>query len=89
MIVLEIKRANFFPRPNRHPMENPPFRFPIAMTIRCYECGKVFDAVLTSKASHDFPCPVCGKVEVFDLAQWERKAIAWNKKMLRQSRGRR
>ena len=65
------------------------WRFPMTMTIRCYECGKVFDVVLTSKDSHDLPCPACGKVEVFDLGAWEKKAIAWNKKMFRKSgRGR-
>jgi len=61
----------------------------MTMTIRCYDCGKVFDVVLASKAAHQFPCPACGKVEVFDLAEWERKAIAWNKKMLGQSGWRR
>ncbi len=66
-------------------MENLAFRFPMPMTIRCYECGKVFDVVLSSRAPHDFPCPACGKVEVFDLGQWERKAIAWNAKMFRKS----
>ena len=63
--------------------------FPMTMTIRCYECGKVFDVVLTSKDSHDYPCPACGKVEVFDLGAWEKRAIAWNEKMIRKSgRGR-
>ena len=62
------------------------WQFPMAMTIRCYECGKVFEVVLTSKESHDFPCPACGKGEVFDLGAWERKAIAWSEKMGRKLR---
>ena len=56
------------------------------MTIRCYECGKVFDVVITSKDSHDYPCPVCGKVEVFDLGSWERKAIAWQERMAKKEK---
>jgi len=42
-------------------------RFPMTMTIRCYECGKVFDAVLTDSNPHTCPCPACGRVEVVDL----------------------
>jgi predicted RNA-binding Zn-ribbon protein involved in translation (DUF1610 family) len=57
--------------------------FPMQMTIRCYECGEVFDVVLTSEDPHDFPCPACGKVEVFDLGAWKKKAIAYNKKIIR------
>ena len=63
------------------------WRFPMSMTIRCYDCGKVFDVVLTSRESHDFPCPGCGKVEVFDLGGWERRMIAWNHKMFRKAGG--
>jgi predicted RNA-binding Zn-ribbon protein involved in translation (DUF1610 family) len=62
-------------------------RFPMPFTIRCYACGKVFDVLLPDKQSHEYPCPVCGKVEVFDLGAWERRAIAWNERMLRKSRG--
>ncbi len=61
--------------------------FQMAMTIRCYQCGKVFDVTLTSKESHNFPCPACGKIEKFDLGEWQRKAIAWNEKMTRKMRG--
>jgi len=57
-------------------------RFQMPMTIRCYECGNVFDVVLVDKDSHDYPCAACGKVEVFDLGAWETKAIAWNEKMI-------
>jgi predicted RNA-binding Zn-ribbon protein involved in translation (DUF1610 family) len=52
------------------------------MTIRCYACGKVFDVLLTDKEPHDYPCPACGKVEVFDLGFWEKKAAAYNAKRL-------
>ncbi len=61
------------------------WRFPMPMTIRCYGCGKVFDVLVTDRDSHDYACPACGKVEVFDLGAWEKKAIAWNQKMLRKS----
>jgi hypothetical protein len=59
----------------------------MTLTIRCYECGKVFDVALTSKEPSGYPCPACGKVEVFDLGAWEKKAIAWNEKMTRKLRG--
>jgi hypothetical protein len=68
-------------------MESMPWRFPMPMTIRCYACGEVFDVVLLDKDSHDYPCPACGKVEVFDLGAWEKKAIAWNKKLISKPRG--
>ncbi|HEY5909094.1 MAG TPA: hypothetical protein VJA21_00665 [Verrucomicrobiae bacterium] len=50
-------------------MENLPFHFPMNLTIRCYECGKVFEVVVASRAPQDFPCPACGKVEAFDLGE--------------------
>jgi phage FluMu protein Com len=49
------------------------FHFPMSMTIRCYQCGKVYDAVLTSEEPHELPCPDCGKVEVYDLASMVKK----------------
>jgi hypothetical protein len=64
-------------------------RFPISMTIRCYQCGKVYDAVLSSEERHEFPCPACGKVEVYDLGALKEKAIAANKKLLKNWGGRR
>ena len=57
------------------------------MTIRCYACGKVFDVMVTDKYSHEYPCPACGRIEVFDLSAWEKKAVAWNEKMTRKLRG--
>ncbi len=62
-------------------MDSLPWRFPMPMTLRCYACGKMFDVLLPDKEPHDYPCPACGKVEGFDLGSWEKKAIAWNKKM--------
>ena len=63
----------------------PNFRMP--MTIRCYECSNVYEVVITSKDSEEYPCPACGKIEVFDLGAWEKKAIAWDKKMTLKARG--
>ena len=57
------------------------------MTIRCHACGNVFDVVLKGKDPHEFPCPACGKVEVFDMSAWERKAVAWTQKMMKKIRG--
>jgi phage FluMu protein Com len=61
------------------------WKFPMPMTIRCYRCGKVYEAVLTSEAPHEFPCPVCGKVEVYDLGAMKEKVMAG---MGKRSRGR-
>jgi hypothetical protein len=63
------------------------WRFPMTLTIRCYECGKVFDVLLRDDQSHEYFCPACGKLETFDLSEWARKAEAWNAKMIRKSRG--
>ena len=61
---------------------------PMPMTIRCYECGQVFDVTLTSEDLHEFPCPACGKIEVFSLGSLKKKLIAGNEKLIRKlSRG--
>jgi predicted RNA-binding Zn-ribbon protein involved in translation (DUF1610 family) len=57
--------------------------FPMPMTIRCYGCGKVFDIVLTSEDSHEYPCPACGKVEIFGLGALKEKVVAGNEKIIR------
>ncbi len=60
------------------------------MTIRCYGCGKVFEVVLTSEDSREYPCPACGRVEVFGLGALKQKVMAANEKMFRKlGRGRR
>ncbi|MGH7970185.1 MAG: hypothetical protein ACREIC_15800 [Limisphaerales bacterium] len=62
--------------------------FPMPMTIRCYRCGKVYDVVFRSEEHHDFPCPACGKVEVYDLGALKAKAMAANKKLFGRIGGR-
>ena len=64
-------------------------KFPAPMTIRCYQCGKVYEAVLTSEEPHEFHCPDCGKIEVYDLSALSKKATAAYEKLIRRmSRGR-
>ena len=63
------------------------FKLPLTMTIRCYACGRVYDADITTKDAVEYPCPDCGKIEVIDLGALERKAIAWNEKVTRKVRG--
>jgi len=57
------------------------------MTIRCYGCGNVYDVMITSTEATEYPCPACGRVEVFDLGAWAKKAFAWTEKMTRKARG--
>ena len=40
---------------------------PHAMLIRCADCGKHFDIIVTGKGSKDYRCPGCGRVQSFDL----------------------
>ena len=61
--------------------------FPMSMTIRCYECGKVFDVVLNNEDPHEFPCPACGRVETVHLGGLKDKVIAENKKIIRKLSG--
>ena len=63
------------------------FNFPMPLTIRCFKCGKVFEVALTSEERHEFPCPGCGEVEVYDLGAMIEKAAAAQAKMIRKSRG--
>ena len=63
------------------------WNFPMTMTVRCYRCGKVYDVALTGKDPMEHACPACGKVEIFDLGAWEKKALAWDQKMTRRARG--
>ena len=57
------------------------------MTIRCYQCGKVYEAVLTSEDPHEFPCPSCGKIEVYDLGALRKKWKAAHEKRIRKMSG--
>jgi predicted RNA-binding Zn-ribbon protein involved in translation (DUF1610 family) len=62
--------------------------FPMSMTLRCYACGKAFEVLLVDKHSRGYPCPACGKVEVFGLGEWEKMATVWNEKNFKKMRGR-
>ena len=57
------------------------------MTIRCFKCGKVFDVAFASEERHEFPCPVCGRIEVYNLSTMREKAMAAQGKMIRKSTG--
>jgi hypothetical protein len=61
------------------------WHFPMSMTIRCYQCGKVAGVVLKSEEPHEFPCPACGSVETVHLGGLREKAIAANRKIIRKS----
>ena len=63
------------------------WRFPMAMTIRCFKCGKVFEVAFISEERHEFPCPACGEVEVYDLGAMREKALAAMSKKMRKSAG--
>ena len=63
------------------------FHFPMAMLIRCYGCGEVFDVMIPDMERHEFPCSACGKVEVVDLGAVQRKAVEWQSKKMRQQGG--
>ena len=68
-------------------MELPELPFPMPITIRCFKCGKVFEGVFTSEERHEFPCPACGEVEVYDLGAMREKVASVYAKMIRKSRG--
>lgn len=65
------------------------WNFPVTMMIYCNGCGKHFDIVVTTKDAADNRCPACGKVHVFGLEAFIRKAIEQGKRMLRKTHGRR
>jgi phage FluMu protein Com len=68
-----------------HFMED--LNFPMQMTIRCFKCGKVYEVALTSMERHEFHCPACDKIEVYDLGAMSEKAVAAEAKKIRKSRG--
>jgi predicted nucleic acid-binding Zn ribbon protein len=57
------------------------WKFPIKMMIRCNECGRHSDIVVSSTDSEDHRCPACGKVQGFALEAFVKKAIDQTKKM--------
>ena len=61
----------------------------MSMLIRCYGCGEVFDVMIPDMEHHDYPCSACGRIEVVNLGAVQRKAVAWQTKMIRQQGGRR
>lgn len=65
------------------------WKFPVNMLIYCNGCAKHFDIVVTSKDSADHRCPSCGKVHVFGLEDFIRKAVEQSKRMHRKTHGRR
>lgn len=63
--------------------------FPMPLTIRCYQCGKVYDVALTSEEPQEFPCPACGKLEVFAVGALKEKVLSANQRLFRSLGGRR
>jgi len=53
------------------------------MTIRCFKCGKVFEVAFTSEERHEFSCPACGEVEVYDLGAMRENVAAVIAKRIR------
>ena len=63
------------------------WKFPVNMMIYCRACRKLFDIVVSGEGSKDYRCPECGKVQVFDLDAFTRKAIEQTMRMRRKPRG--
>jgi phage FluMu protein Com len=61
--------------------------FPMPMTIRCFRCGKVYEVAFTSDERHEFSCPACGKVEVYNLRAMGERGAAADAKRIRKSGG--
>lgn len=59
---------------------------PRTMLIYCNGCGKHFDIVIAGKGPKEYRCPACGKVQVFDLEEFVKKAIEQGQKMLEKKR---
>ena|SRR5215469_2876334 len=62
--------------------------FPKTMLIYCNGCGKHFDIVIASKGPHDYTCPACGKVQVFDLEALIKQVMVQYKNKTGKKRGR-
>jgi phage FluMu protein Com len=63
------------------------WHFPMPMTIRCFQCGKVFEVASTSEERHEFPCPACGKIEVYNLGAIKDRVAEAEAKKIRKSSG--
>lgn len=84
-IPIQIKFSGIFPKPNKTAIKHW-CSTPRSMMIYCNGCGKHFDIVATKEA-RDYPCPHCGKVQVFDLERLINQAVDQSSKMLRRKRG--
>lgn len=62
-------------------------QFPMPMTIRCFKCGEVYEVALTSMERHEFLCPACGEIEVYNLGAMAKKAMAAEARNIRKSGG--
>lgn len=60
---------------------------PQTMLIYCDGCGKHFDITIAEKGPQEYRCPGCGKVQVFDLEAFVKKAIEQGLKMTGNRRG--
>jgi phage FluMu protein Com len=69
------------------PYPFPKRKFPVKMMIYCRECGRLFDIVVMAEGSHEYSCPVCGKVQTFNLNGFIEKAVEQSRKMLRKPLG--
>jgi hypothetical protein len=56
-------------------MENPPFQFPMDLTIRCYQCGKVFDVAVTSRDHTSSLAPSVERSKCLIWAKWNAKRL--------------
>ena len=75
---LAVDALRFMAHSRRHMQME--WRFPMLMTIRCYGCGKVFDVFFKGKGPYVYPCPACGRGEVFDLARGRRRRLPTTKR---------
>lgn len=66
----------------------PQLEFPQAMLIYCNGCGKHFDIIITDRGPHDYICPACGKVQIFDLEALVNQVMEQHKKRTGKNRGR-
>jgi len=65
----------------------PKQKFPVKMMIYCRGCGRLFDIVVMAEGSHDYSCPICEKVQTFNLKAFIENAVEQNRKMHRKPPG--